>query len=225
MARLFTRETEMAEPVAAWLREQGSSCVAHEVRASIGVADLVAGVGSRRRLLNRRRQAPPITVSIQLQLLEFCSSTRTEDELREWSPRRMSDLRRDAIDPLVDASLLEERGSGRWRSKRRPVDPFDVLIAVELKLSDVARGISQAFSYRAFAESSYLALPGPRVTAHAMGLARRHGVGLLAVLSTGVDEVIEPADDASTAWRRRIASERVLEAKADPTRLAGSFSR
>lgn len=216
----------MAHPVVRWLRDRGGSCVAHEVRASVGVADLVAGVGPVRRLQNRRRQAPPVTVSLQLQLLEFCATTRTEDELRHWAPRGMSDLRRSAIQPLVAAQMLVERSPGRWRARRRPADPFDVLIAVELKLSDVTRGIGQAFSYRAFAEASYLALPAPRVGASAMETARRHGVGLLAVFPNRVDEVVEPeAGHTAFAWRRRIAAERVLEASTDSSRLAGSAPR
>lgn len=223
---LFDRETQMAAPVVRWLREQGGSCVAHEVRGSVGVADLVAGVGPRRRLQNRRRQARPVTVSLQLQLLEFCATTRTENELRQWSPTPMSDLRRSAIQPLVEAEMLAEREPGLWRSRRRPVDPFDVLIAVELKLAGVARGVAQAFSYRSFAEASYLALPGTRVNPKAMDDARRHGIGLLAVYPDRVDDVVEPAGDPTAlAWRRRIASERVLEASLDRTRLAGTGPR
>ena len=223
---LFDRETQMAGPVVRWLHEKGSSCVGHEVRASVGVADLVAGVGTRRRLQNRRRQAPPVTASLQLQLLEFCSKTRTEDELRQWAPRGMSDLRRSAIQPLVAAEMLAERSPGRWRARRQPADPFDVLIAVELKLSDVSRGIGQAYSYRAFAESSYLALPGSRVNASAMKMARHHGVGLLAVFTHRVAEIVEPAaDPTALAWRRRMAAERVLEASTDRSRVAGSAPR
>lgn len=223
---LFDRETQMAAPVVRWLRDQGGSCVGHEVRASVGVADLVAGVGPIRRLQNRRRQARPVTVSLQLQLLEFCATTRTEDELREWAPTGMSELRRSAILPLVQAEMLSEREPGRWRSRRRPSDPFDVLIAVELKLADVNRGVAQAFSYRSFAEASYLALPGPRVNAGAMENARRHGIGLLAVFPGRVDAIVEPATDPTAlAWRRRMAAERVLEASLDRSRLAGTGPR
>ena len=223
---LFDRETQMATPVVRWLREQGGSCVAHEVRASVGVADLVAGVGPRQRLQNRRRQARPVTMSLQLQLLDFCSTTRTEDELREWSPTGMSELRRSAIQPLMDAEMLSEREPGRWRSRRRPSDPFDVLIAVELKLADATRGVAQAYSYRSFAEMSYLALPGTRVSSRVMDDARRHGIGLLAVYPNRVDGVVDPAGaPTALAWRRRMAAELVLEASLDRTRLAGTSPR
>jgi hypothetical protein len=164
-------------------------------------------------------------VSLQLELLEFCATTRTEDELREWARTGMSDLRRSAILPQVDAELLAEPGPGRWRTRRRPADPFDVLIAVELKLADVNRGLAQAFSYRSFAEAAYLALPATRVNAKAMGDARRHGVGLLAVYPNGADAIVEPDTPTALAWRRRMAAERVLEASLDRTRLAGTAPR
>jgi hypothetical protein len=138
----------------------------------------------------------------------------------------MSELRRSAIKPLVDAEMLSEREPGRWRSRSQPADPFDVLIAVELKLSDATRGVAQAYSYRSFAEASYLALPGSRINSRAMDDARRHGIGLLAVYPNRVDGVVEPAEaPTALAWRRRMAAERVLEASLDRSRLAGSGPR
>jgi hypothetical protein len=100
------------------------------------------------------------------------------------------------------------------------------LIAIELKLSDVRRGIAQAVTYRSLADHSYLALPGGRVGPGAVELARRSGIGLLSVSWSGVLEVVEPpALSVATRWRRRFASELVLEASLDKSRLAGAAIR
>ena len=219
---MFVREVDMAAPVARWLERVGGSCVGHEVTVGYGVADLVAGLGDEARLRNRRRQARPVAKSIQLAVLDFCTSFRTLDDLREWAPRGLSSLRREAIDPLIDQGLLVLAGS-RYRTRVRPKDPFDELIAVELKLRDARRGIAQATAYRTFADRSYLALPRERVRTEALGAARQAGVRLLAVGSNTVEILVDaPTQSTSTPARRRIASERVLEASMDSSRLGGS---
>lgn len=223
---MFAAEVELASPVVAWLADNGGSCIGHEVEAGAGIPDLVAGMGPSNRLRNRRRQAAPVTDGVQLAVLEYCRTARTEAELRAWSPHGFSSLVKRALSPLLERALLEATPKG-FRTRKRPRDPFVSLCAVELKLSASERGFSQAFSYRVFADVSYLATPSNKVTFGAMERARELGVGLLAVHPGGCDEVIEPSPASlATPGRRRVASERVLAASQRVDgRIAGSPGR
>ncbi len=222
----FTAETDMAPLVERWLETIGSVCIGREVEVGFGIPDLVAGVGDRAALRNRRRQAQPVTQSLQLALLDFCRVSRSESDLREWAPSGFSELKRQALQPLMKRELVLVR-NGKFRARVAPRDPFDTLVAVELKLADATRGLAQAHAYRVFADISYLALPARRVSSSVMDRARSIGVGILAVHPGLVEEVVCP-DPASfaTAGRRRMASEYTLAAHADgASRLAGAPKR
>ncbi|WP_218682016.1 hypothetical protein [Microbacterium sp. BF1] len=209
---MFTAETELGRPVASWLRSTGGVCIAEEVAVGYGVPDMVAGVGERRQLSNRRRQVGPVTDTLQLALLEYCRTSRTEDELREWAPGAYSDLLRRALRPLLEQELLTATLTG-YRARRQPRDPFERLVAVELKLRVSERGFAQAYAYRLFAESSYLAVPAARIRPVHMERARHLGIGLLAVFDDRCEEVVEPEERSLvTPNRRRLASEQVLAA-------------
>lgn len=222
----FVAESDLAPHVEAWLQSIGSSCIGREVAVGFGIPDLVAGVGKRTSLRNRRRQARPILQPLQLEVLEYCRKGRTELELREWFDRSYADLNRRALRPLLEHQMLILR-SGKFRARVSPKDPFERLVAVELKLSDVTRGLAQAYAYRAFAESSYLALPAHRISPDVTERARVIGVGLLAVHIGLVEVIVEPDGSShATAKRRRMASERTLAASAQGEhRVAGSPRR
>lgn len=218
----FQSETAMAPSVEAWLRSMGASCIGREVEVRSGIPDLVAGIGNTRALRNRRRQAGPITYALRLAVLDYCSTVKTESELREWSSSAFYELDRRALRPLISEGLMSVSGD-RYRSRANPKDPFDRLMAVELKLSDVARGLAQANAYRLFADVSYLAVPAHRVTADLMDRARVIGIGLLAVHPAAVDVAVEPAQSIATSGRRRMAAEHTLAAALDgASRVAGS---
>lgn len=219
-------ETQLAAPVTDWLTGLGAACVAQEVDAGFGVPDLVAGMGSPARLRERLAAAPPLSHLLEVRVLEFCRYGRTEAELRGWSPRAFPELRRRALRPLLSSGLLVSN-EDRVQAIAQPVDPFDALVAIELKLSDITRGLRQAHGYRAFADQSYLAVPAARVTSKAMEAARAHSVGLLAVHPMAVEVAVEPPlPSAATASRRRLASERVMSAYVDGDRRpAGSARR
>ncbi|MEX8058479.1 hypothetical protein [Microbacterium sp. 16-032] len=219
----FAAESDLAPHVEAWLQSIGSSCVGREVEVGFGIPDLVGGVGSRSSLRNRRRQSRPILQPLQLAVLEYCRTARTEDELRKWYGGSNSELSRRGLRPLLDNDLLTLR-NGKFRSRVAPKDPFERLVAVELKLSDVTRGLAQAHAYRAFAEAAYLALPAHRVSPAVMERARTIGVGLLAVHLGLVEEVVEPdIRSHATSKRRRMASEHTLAAAEDrDNRQAGA---
>lgn len=219
---MFAAETELGAPVIRWLRDNGGSCVAQEVAAGSGVADLVAGFGTVKDLRNRRRQAAALPDHVQLALVDFCQISRTERELRDWAPHGYAGLRTRAIRPLLEQGLLTVTPSG-VRSRRRPRDPFERIIAVELKLRGSERGFLQAFSYRVFADAAYLAIPAVRVSPKVMVRARDLGVGLLAVHESHVDEVVEPDRiSLATPGRRRLASEKVLHGATLTDRQAGA---
>lgn len=221
----FSAETELAAPVEAWLALVGSTCIGREVEVGFGVPDLVGGVGSRASLRNRRRQARPVTHALQLALLDFCHTSRSESELREWAPNGFSDLNRRALKPLLSRDLLAIRNE-KFRARVTPKDPFERIIAVELKLADATRGLAQAYAYRAFADVSYLALPAHRVNPDLMERARSIGVGLLAVHTGMVEEIVEPATEShATAGRRRMASEHTMAANEDATSRAAGAPR
>jgi hypothetical protein len=221
-SQMFVAEAELGPPVIRWLRDNGGSCVAQEVAAGSGVADLVAGFGSAKDLRNRRRQAAALPDHVQLALIDFCQTSRTERELRAWAPHGYSGLRTRAIQPLLKQGLLAVTPSG-IRSRRRPRDPFERVIAVELKLRGSERGLLQAFSYRVFADAAFLAIPAVRVTPKVMARARELGVGLLAVHDQHVDEVVEPERTSlATPGRRRLASEKVLHGATLTDRQAGA---
>lgn len=219
----FTLESDLAPHVEAWLHGIGSSCVGREVEVGFGIPDLVGGVGSRSSLRNRRRQSRPILQHLQLTILDFCRLGRSEADLRGWYGGTFSELSRRALRPLQERDMLGVRG-GKYRTRVAPKDPFEQLVAVELKLSDVNRGLAQAHAYRAFAEESYLALPAHRISTEVMDRARSIGVGLLAVHLGLVEEVVEPDNYShATAKRRRMASEHILAASLPgENRMAGA---
>lgn len=220
---MFTAEVDLAAPVVAWLQSRGATCIAHEVDMGAGIPDLVVGIGSPQRLRNRRRQTGPIPDAVQLALLDFCQTVRSEAEIRAWAPHGYAYLEKRALLPLRARGLLGTTQKG-IRARKNPRDPFASITAVELKLSASERGFAQAFSYRLFADVSYFAIPARKVTASGMGRARELGVGLLAVHERGCDEAVEPSTTRlATPGRRRIASERVLEVSARTDgRVAGS---
>lgn len=224
--RSFANEAELAAPVEAWLEFVGSTCIGREVKVGFGIPDLVAGVGSRTSLRNRRRQARPVTHALQLAVLNYCRTSRSEVELRQWAPNGYAELNRRALTPLLHLGMLAVQND-KFRARVTPKDPFDRIIAVELKLADVTRGLAQAYSYRAFADVSYLALPARRVTLELMDRARVIGVGVLAVHADFAEEIVEPDTNSyATAGRRRMASEYTMAAHADSDfRVAGAPRR
>jgi hypothetical protein len=219
-SQIFETEIAMAKPVREWLATfPGVSTVADEIDAGYGVADLVAGEGTVEDLERRVNMVDGITNIHQLRLLLLANPTVSEARLRDWSPVAWSSLRVQALQPLLDGGHLEKDltcGETVYRANIDIFDPFDSLIAVELKLKDWGRGIAQAARYRVFAERSYLAIPSRLIKHSAVCAARRNGIGLLAVHADSVD-IVEDAPSRAPfhASKRRRASELMLQALAD----------
>lgn len=226
----FTRETELAGPVRAWLTSLPNvSIVVDEIDSGFGVADLVAARGPSESLTTRLADVAPITNSVQMQLILEIQQKRTISQLRAWAPHGWSALRARALEPLVEAGVVKvfrEDDEIAYKSAVSFLDPFQSLIAVELKLNDWRRGALQTGRYRLFAEQAYLAMPLKRIKHELIKFAQLNSVGLLAVSPGGV-EVIEPsaASTAIQSTRRRRASELMLAALADKNHPSAGSTR
>jgi len=218
----FTSETELAEPVRQWLTAEGCLRIAEEVWTDSGVADLVGATGSARSHRRRLREAPLPLDGREYDVLMFCRSERSRDELGRWDPKGFGALKARVLDSLVEGGFMSET-RGRYRTKVIPRDPFSHLVAVELKLESVDQGIRQAYAYKLFADSVYLAVPMHRCSLDLEHSAREQGVGLVGVRSDGARTILKAAAGSrATARRRRLASEALLGQGGDGTRRAGS---
>ena len=61
------------------------------------------------------------------------------------------------------------------------------LIAIEAKLSDWGQALTQAYLHRWCVDYKYVAMPAKAVTEKRLTEARRFGIGVIAVGSTGAD--------------------------------------
>jgi hypothetical protein len=218
----FHYEAELAEPVRKWL-ECWTDVVVEELRVQT-IADLV---GARETTpgatAERLRDVQPILFPVQLALLDFCEVERTEKELRTWAPHGWCSLRDRGIRPLTKLGYLALE-DGVARSLVRPVDPYESLVAVELKLRNWQSALCQAVGYGAFAEFAFMALPARAISDETVQQARRNGVGVLSVDSTVETVVIAERRGVLQPRRRRLASELFLEehSSTGPRRKAGS---
>jgi len=224
MTAPFTAESQLAEPVRAWLRDQpGVLAVGDEIDAGSGIADLVAGCSDELALPTRAA----FSGSTATRLLELTQETMSEADLRSWAPHGWRSLNQRFVLPLVGDGLLTvatDDDETTYTAAVIATDPFTSLVAVELKLRDWRRGVAQAGRYRLFAERSYVALPAGRMSDSLVAEARRNQVGVLAVTIHEVT-VVEPAPVAGPLQplRRRWASEQLLASLRCPSqRVAGS---
>lgn len=207
------RETELRDPVAAWLVERvNGAVIADEVDLGWASPDLVA---AEPRHLEVRATPGPVSpmvlTSAQVWALYDLDVPKCRDDLRVASSSSWTRYRVDVLEPLANSGLLECGEEDVWTRLREPDEAFDPMIAVELKIRDWRRAIHQASQYRAFVRSSYIAMPAGNVTAACVDAARARGVGVLAVLSDEVDCVLEaPQEDPLDARVRTLVSEIVL---------------
>ena len=167
-------ETDLAQPVRDWL-SHSALVVAEEIDGGAGVADFVGGYRPRHAFNERLTQCPAVIDWLQLALLTRCQPRVSTDDLRSWAPWGWRGLNLRAIEPLLEVGLLTNDGSS-YQATCTPEDPFTSLVAVELKLRDWRRGLSQASRYRLFAERSYLALPHQRISQDVVDEAHRQSV-------------------------------------------------
>ena len=187
-ARYYRYETDLARPVEAFIRTRlGPADIAHELSFGRFAPDLV--VGCRAETFHLRAEGqPPVCDAMMLRLLDFLQDEGASDtELRKWAPWGWRGLRR-ALEPAVEAGLVYTR-AGRWYAD--PVaNPYESLIAIELKLTDWRKGLVQARRNRGFASESWLVLASDSPQEMQLTAAEL-GLGLLVASGTSFRKVVE----------------------------------
>lgn len=221
-AEAFEREVELGPHVHRWLARFCTEVV-EELDSDAGVADLVGAVLAP-SAADAAIDVTPVVDVLQLSVLDRCSSGATEQELREWAPSGWRRLRSRAVDPLVDLGMITV-SDGWFHTATQPSNPFDELVAVELKLRAWNRGIAQAGAYRTFANRTWVAVPAARITAALIGHAAHNTVGVLAIHRDGSIEEIAAASSRKPLRPRsaEVVAQRILARRGEPApRPAGS---
>ena len=119
-----------------------------------------------------------------------------------------------ALDRLASAGLATGDFMGCAWSISAAVELPVGVVAVEAKLSDWRRALSQAQSYRAFAQQVFVALDRGRVSLDDGILAafRTSSVGLMLVSPTSVETVVAPGPPSRPTPGRYQAIARILRA-------------
>ncbi|MGZ4860281.1 MAG: hypothetical protein ACXV8M_12045 [Candidatus Angelobacter sp.] len=204
----FQRESEMARPVRQWLRRE-DFLIKEEFVLPWGICDFVAvslnpsrvqkrlGFGQRLPVgpLNRihilnqipdRESGHAITFR---RLLQTVGGTLSEAFIKQ------------ELERLIDARFVVKTRNGSLQKLNGWAPLHDRVIAIELKLSRVSEALAQAYSNRAVATESYVALP-VELAFHLSETRRRAefeeaGVGVIAVSKLKC-RIVVPATDAGS---------------------------
>ena len=191
-----------------WLRSLRSPwIVAKEVAVGKSVAAVVVLVRVNEALDNLR----PLTIeeSIILATLRDGRATRIDVLERRCGVAR-SKLRTGALGRLIDWGLLEYGPGGRI-ARRRTLAGRSRLLAVEAKLTRWRSALKQAMAYRSYADKSYVALPDVVVRRNSISLDdfACAGVGLLAVTTQRIREIVPAVQAQNHDWRREFVLSRL----------------
>ena len=207
----FAKETELREPVAAWVRVSWPDAVlADEVGPRYARADLVAGLGGP---LSARAASGPLAEASYFALLDFLSEPKQSSDLKAWRPSRWREFSLDVLPALSEQGAVRyDEESDYWWAEAEVSPPFEQLLSIELKLRDATKALAQASLHRLFANQAFVAMPSSRIGDSLLAEAVRLGVGVLAVAPDGeTDCLVSPlVSDPSDQAEWRLSSEIVL---------------
>jgi ribosomal protein S18 len=94
------------------------------------------------------------------------------------------------IDTLKELGFIEYKDENHLIVRRKYQPVAEEFVSIEAKLSDWKSGVYQAVRYKAFSNSSYLAISEQYLEKVDRNFLREHGVGLITVSDTGATIVV-----------------------------------
>ncbi len=200
---MFERESEMAGPVARWMRSRGMTAKSEFV-TPWGVCDFVGLRFNPEKVARRlqQRQVRAISSIIRAVLLLEIPDVQTKKSVtldrlvRKYAAAISEEVVRGETSRLI-ADRFVTCSSRRLQKVNGWMPLQDRIVAVELKLSRIDEAMHQAANNLGFADESYVALPSD-VARRVMSNASRWseffdlGIGLLSVAQSR-SQVLRPA--------------------------------
>jgi len=186
-----------------------------EMRAPFGVPDLTVVVGdSARRRSRLRLPVPPLLNEIDAGIVAAASRTvpRTADQFAASLGWPVATVER-RIPGLLRSTALREVKPAHY-VRRTALEPIGTIVAVELKLRDWRRALTQARTYRTWADSYVLIIGAvsERALPELISAVEEDRGGLVVAGSWRV----RPKRSMRTPARRLWASEHVIAASRRP---------
>jgi hypothetical protein len=182
-----------------------ASVAAEELHSGYGIADLVLATPSAPGFDDRLASGlAPLRGRIAAELV-LTGWMETDDPARRRKQRQ-----------LIDDGFLEH-------DKPHPAltAAFHRIVAIEAKLYDWRRALSQAVRYQCFADEAYVAMPLARAVRIPRSPFEAARVGLLGVTEDCVSVVCRAQrSDQIEAWRRLLVSEDLVARARTERRLA-----
>jgi ribosomal protein S18 len=94
------------------------------------------------------------------------------------------------LDSLSAQGFVEYKDENHLIVRRKYQPTTDEFVSIEAKLSDWKSGIYQAVRYKAFSNSSYLAISEEYLNRVDRVMLRENGIGLIAVSDTGASVIV-----------------------------------
>lgn len=175
-----------------------------EVGLGYGIADVVA-VGYDDNLPTSRKNFLAYFDISLLSLIEEEKSISFEDivYITKSPTRKISS----ALTSLIDEEFVVYR-KGKYVSHNKYADLLTDSIAIEAKLKDWRRALTQAYRYKWFADKSYVFLPQENINVpqNNIDLFRAYNVGLASVSNEkGLEVLFSPIAETPVSDRMRIA--------------------
>ena len=197
---MFTRESDMAVPVANWMKSSGMAAVKSEFVTPWGICDLVGLTFNREKVAHRLQQKQTRAISsitravllLQIPDVEKRKSTTLDKLVRQFAPSIPEEVVSAQVARLIADHFVVPLSRGRLQKTNGWMPLQDRLVAVELKLSRIDEAMRQALNNLGFAEESYVGLPAEVARRVAANAARWSdfldvGIGLLSVTRQGCE--------------------------------------
>lgn len=158
-----------------------------EVPSGYGVADVVALKINKNQVVKRLgyRQVLALAHESYFQVLsllgEIPENAASVDEIVKHLPFSKSYVKNVLLKDLIKKSYVKMVGSDTYFKINGWAPLSDDIIAIESKLHDWNRGLTQALRYKTFANRVYLALPEEKVHLVNKQLLKEMNIGLLTI--------------------------------------------
>lgn len=168
-----------------------------EIHMGIGIPDVSINIGASKSL-------PKITDYYLLSLIEYIGEKKRvalDDLVIHFSYDKTKV--QNYLKQLNDLGIAQEKNDQIVLTRKIFGLNLGKTISIEAKIKDWKSGILQAQRYLMFSDYSYLALPRDRINAVNTDELIKTGIGLLAVSTTSMEEVISPLHSTECEYKQK----------------------